>query len=224
MKAMILAAGRGTRMGDLTAHTPKPLLQVRGVPLVEWHLRKLAAAGIEEVIVNLAYLGEQIRDCLGDGSRWGLHLQYSEEPEPLETGGAIWHARALLGEAPFLLVNADVYTNLDYSRLRNYTLPLDHLGHLLLVPNPAFKPTGDFGLDASGQLLSVRQQPPGYTFAGISLLRPALVTDYPRRRRAFPLVEAFHQALDQGRLSGEVYTGPWSDVGTPERLAALNAE
>lgn len=222
MKAMILAAGRGTRMGSLTQNTPKPLLPVHGVPLIEWHLRKLAAAGIDEVIVNLAYLGEQIRDYLGDGSQWGLRLVYSVEPEPLETGGAIWHARALLGEMPFLLVNADVYTDLDYNHLRNYTLPVEQLGHLLLVPNPDFKASGDFSLDTAGKLQRPERHPPGYTFSGVSLLRPALVTDYPRRRRAFPLVEAFQQALDQGRLSGEVYTGLWSDVGTPERLAALN--
>ncbi len=221
---MILAAGRGTRMGSLTQNTPKPLLRVRGVPLIEWHLRKLAAAGIDEVIVNLAYLGEQIRNYLGDGSQWGLRLVYSVEPEPLETGGAIWHARELLGQTPFLLVNADVYADVDYRQWAVKSLAAHSLGHLLLVPNPAFKTVGDFGLLPSASLAPVEQQPPGYTFAGISLLRPALITDYPHRRHVFPLVEAFHYALKQGRLSGEVYTGLWSDVGTPERLSVLNTQ
>lgn len=224
VKAMILAAGRGTRMGELTQTTPKPLLRVQGVPLIEWHLRKLAAAGIDEVIINLAYLGEQIRDYLGDGSRWGVRLAYSVEPEPLETGGAIWHAREYLGAEPFLLINADVYTDMDYSFWRERTLSVTALGHLLLVPNPDFKTRGDFDLAADGQLQILDDSASGYTFAGISLLRPGLITDYPHCRQVFPLVETFHYALKQGCLRGEVYTGLWSDVGTPERLAALNAE
>lgn len=222
MKAMILAAGRGTRMGSLTANRPKPLLPVQGTPLIEWHLQKLAAAGVKDVVINLAYRGEQIARALGDGSRWQLSIRYSTEPEPLETGGAIRHAQQLLGEAPFLLVNADVFSHIDYARILAHSLAEDALGHLLLVPNPDFKASGDFALSAEGKITAAERHPPGYTFAGVSLLRPALVTGYPDQRENFPLAEVFRHAMARNQLTGEVYTGLWSDVGTPERLREVD--
>src|SRR5690554_3916395 len=229
---MILAAGLGKRMRPLTDHTPKPLLCVRGKPLLQYHLEALAEAGVSDVIINLAYLGEQIRDFVGSGQRFGLRVTYSPEPEPLETGGAIVHALPLLGEAPFLLINADVWCDYPPTQLARTPLAANCLGRLLLVHNPDFHPQGDFTLTESGALVNSlginhppktpRQQ--RLTFAGISLLRPALVADYPQRRRKFPLLEAFNAAIAERRLEGKLHSGAWSDVGTPERLHALHAQ
>lgn len=231
MKAMILAAGLGTRMRPLTDHTPKPLLTVAGKSLIEYHLLNLRRAGIQEVIVNLAHLGEKIRQHLGDGSAFDLHLRYSTEPEPLETGGAILHARELLGTEPFLLINGDVWCDLELADFLHRGLQTvrrhpETLGYLMLVPNPAFHPQGDFALTNEGVLGHKVEHPdlPAYTFGGVSLLQPGLVLDYPHQRRQFPLVEAFRHAISAGRLQGELYAGDWSDVGTPERLQALNAQ
>jgi N-acetyl-alpha-D-muramate 1-phosphate uridylyltransferase len=222
VKAMILAAGLGKRMRPLTDHTPKPLLKIAGKPLLQYHLESLTSSGVAEVVINLAYLGEQIRDFVGDGSRFGLNVFYSPEPEPLETGGAIAHALPLLGDAPFLLINGDVWTDYAPVKLAHKPLEKNRLGRLLLVPNPDFHPTGDFGLTDSGAL-SHAPNHARYTFAGISLLRPALVTNYPDKRRKFPLLEALNAAILGEQLEGEVHTGLWSDVGTPERLQALEA-
>lgn len=217
---MILAAGLGKRMRPLTDRTPKPLLTVAGKPLLQYHLEALAQAGIREVVINLAYLGEQIRDFVGDGQAFGLQVSYSEEPEPLETGGALLQALPLLGEAPFLLVNGDVWTDYPLAQLTQPHLP-DHLdGRLLLVSNPEFHPQGDFGLTEE-QSLSLDKDMPQYTFAGISLLRPRLIGDYPERRRIFPLLEALKPAIATGTLEGRLHHGAWSDVGTPARLTQL---
>lgn len=221
MKAMILAAGLGKRMRPLTDSLPKPLLPVADKPLIQYHVENLARAGVRDIVVNLAYRGAQIREFLGDGSRWGVHIAYSAEPEPLETAGAILQAQALLGEEPFLLLNGDVWCDMALAPLLQHRLAQDCLGHLLLVPNPAHHPTGDFALQ-DGCLQLRTATAPGWTFSGISVLRPQLVTAYPERRRAFPLVECFRYAIARGQLSGEIYQGRWWDIGTPERLAELD--
>lgn len=220
MKAMILAAGLGQRMRPLTDHLPKPLLEVGGKPLLQYHLEALQIAGVKNVIINLAYLGEKIRAFVGDGSRFGLRVDYSVEPEPLETGGALLKALPLLGTEPFLLINGDVWSEFSLASLIQKKLSSNQLGHLLLVPNPDFHPEGDFALRADGFLIndpSVAR----YTFAGISLLSPQIIRSYPDARNKFPLGEVLRFSIDQKQLSGEVYAGPWSDVGTPERLRTL---
>ncbi|MCP8899378.1 N-acetylmuramate alpha-1-phosphate uridylyltransferase MurU [Gilvimarinus xylanilyticus] len=222
MKAMILAAGLGKRMRPLTDHKPKPLIEVRGKPLIEWHLERIACAGMTEVIINISYLGHMIRDHIGDGSSWGLNVVYSEEPEPLETGGAIVHAAKLLGREPFVLINADIFTDYDLAPLVRHRLPAGEQGHLVLVPNPDFKPQGDFGIQ-EGKLVPLDDSCSGYTFAGISLLTPELVLAYPANTAAFGLAEVFRSAMVSKRLGAEVYLGAWSDVGTVERLRALVA-
>jgi N-acetyl-alpha-D-muramate 1-phosphate uridylyltransferase len=220
---MIVAAGRGTRMRPLTDHTPKPLLVAGGKPLLQYHLEALHAAGVREVIINLAWLGDQIRAFAGDGSAFGLSVCYSEEPEPLETGGAILRALPLLGTEPFVLINGDVWCDYPLKSLCARSLPKQVAGHLVLVPNPPFHPKGDFALDADGKLVGKSSGLSRFTFAGISVLRPELIRDYPQRRDKFPLVEVLFPAIDAGHLSGELYRGGWSDVGTPERLNELDA-
>lgn len=212
---MILAAGRGERLRPLTDHTPKPLLSVRGKPLIEWHLEALARVGVREVVINLSWLGELIRRALGDGSRWGLRIQYSEEgPVPLETGGGIFQALPLLGEAPFLIVNGDVFTSLDFAPL---ALRGDADAHLVLVPNPPQHPRGDFCLqdgrvgDSDGERL---------TYSGVGVFSPRLFAGCAVGR--FPLLPLFRRAIAAGRLTGERFDGFWNDVGTVERLQQLD--
>jgi len=223
MKAMILAAGLGNRMRPLTNHTPKPLLCADGKPLIEYHLENLQRAGVREVIINLAYLGEKIRAHLGDGEQFGLEIIYSREPEPLETGGAILHALDALGTDTFLLINGDVWCDLEFTHFIQQPLAEGQLGNLLLVPNPEFHPQGDFALDSTGQLIADidKSHPQRFTFGGISLLKPELIANYPDRRQKFPLVEVLRRALGEGQLTGQVHQGHWSDVGTPERLQKL---
>jgi MurNAc alpha-1-phosphate uridylyltransferase len=215
MKAMLLAAGRGERLRPLTDQQPKPLLLVRGKALIVWHLESLARAGISEVVINLSWLGEQIRARLGSGSEWGLQIEYSEEgPEPLETGGGIFRALPLLGPAPFMLVNGDVFTGYD---LRRLVPEPGTQAHLVVVPNPPHHPEGDFALEQG--LLSLSGTP-RYTYAGIGLFTPRLFEGC--RDGKFPLLPLLHRAIGVGQLRGELYSGPWVDVGSPERLAALN--
>lgn len=228
MKAMILAAGLGNRMRPLTEHTPKPLLCAGGKPLIEYHLENVRRAGIREVIINLAYLGEKIRTHLGDGQQFGLQIIYSTEPEPLETGGAILHALDLLGEEPFLLVNGDVWCDLEFTQFIHQPVvenrfAAKQLGHLLLVPNPEFHQQGDFALASNGLLLDDPEKihPQRFTFGGISLLKPELIAHYPDKRQKFPLVEVLRRAISNGQLTGQVHHGHWSDVGTPVRLHLL---
>jgi MurNAc alpha-1-phosphate uridylyltransferase len=211
---MVLAAGRGERMRPLTDQTPKPLLEVRGKPLIVYHLERLAAAGIQEVVVNLAWLGEKIRTALGDGARWNLHIRYSEESSgALETGGGIFQALPWLGEDAFLVVNADVFSDFDPAVL---CIADDALAHLVLVPNPPQHPMGDFALSQSRVQL---QGAPRYTYSGIGLYRPALFEGCAEGK--FPLKPLLDRAIGAQRLHGEVYHGLWSDVGTVDRLRAL---
>jgi len=221
--AMILAAGLGQRMRPLTDHLPKPMLCVGGKPLIHYHLEALAANGIEHVIINLAYLGNKIREYAGNGKNFDLKVSYSQEAEPLETGGALLHALPLLGDAPFILVNGDVWSDFAYSRLRHYNLATGEDAHLVLVANPEFHPSGDFAINTQGLLVN---DPilPKYTFAGISLIHPRLISNYPHQRPKFPLVEALRFGIERQRISAEIHSGQWSDVGTPERLQQLDDE
>lgn len=213
MKAFILAAGRGERMRPLTDHNPKPLLKVRGKPLIEWHLEKLAAAGVKQVVINLGWLGEKISAHLGDGERFGLQIRYSDEGWPaLETGGGLHRALPLLDDEAFLLVNGDVFTALPFALS---PLPQQRLAHLVLVPNPAQHPRGDFALQDG----LVVDSEPRLTYSGIALLHPQLFDGCTPG--AFPLAPLLRRAMRTGQVSGERYDGPWSDVGTPERLQAL---
>ncbi|MET0052712.1 MAG: N-acetylmuramate alpha-1-phosphate uridylyltransferase MurU [Candidatus Thiodiazotropha sp.] len=213
MKAMILAAGRGERMRPLTDKLPKPLLPVRGKPLIVHHIEKLAAAGFQQLVINHAYLGEMIETAVGRGERWGVHIHYSAEGQALETGGGIHHALPLLGPEPFAVINGDVWTDFDFATLQ---LADDDLAHLVLVPNPAQHPKGDFRVienrveDGPGDCL---------TFSGIGVYRPGLFEGC--EAGAFPLAPLLRQAMGSGRVSGERYDGYWIDVGTPERLQSL---
>lgn len=221
MKAMILAAGKGTRMRPLTLHTPKALLPVGGKPLILHHIEALRQAHIRDIVVNCAHLGQQIIDALGDGQRHGVRLHYSREPdEPLETGGGILQALPLLGDAPFLIVNGDVLTDFDFARLR---LPPGKLAHLLLVENPDHHREGDFYLSPSAAVRS--QAMPGarrLTYSGIALLSPQLFAGcHPG---VFPLAPLLIAAMQSDRVSGELHPGRWLDVGTPERLQRAERE
>lgn len=218
MRAMILAAGRGERMRPLTLATPKPLLEAGGAPLIVHHLRALRAAGFADVVVNLSWLGDQIRAALGDGSRFGMRLHYSDEgPEPLETGGGIFRALPLLGAGPFLVLNGDVWTDIDAARLRERLAPHD-LAHLVLVPNPAHNERGDFVLE-NGRIVEAAGE--RLTFSGVGVYRAELFDGC--RDGVFKLAPLLRAAARAGRLSGERHEGAWLDIGTPERLAQLDA-
>ena len=216
MKAMILAAGHGTRMRPLTDHTPKPLLMAGGKPLIVWHIEKLAQAGFTDIVINLAWLGWQIPGALGDGSRWSVRLHYSDEQHEgaLETAGGIVKALPLLGSEAFLVVNGDVWC--DYPCLP-YPLAEHDLAHLVLVNNPAHHPTGDFALQ-HGRVSSDGE--PRYTFSGIGYYRPELFAALTYGKN--PLAPLLRTAMQQGRVSGEWFGGDWRDIGTPERLATLD--
>ena len=216
MKAMILAAGRGERMRPLTDHTPKPLLPVGGKPLIVWHIEALAGAGIKNIVINHAWLGEQIPRTLGDGSRWGVKIDYSAEGElGLETGGGIFNALPLLGEEPFLLVNGDVFSDINYADLKQRSLAVDMQAHLYLVDNPEHHPQGDFRLTSSGLVINE----PHLTFAGVSLISPKLFVGCQAGK--FPLAPLLRQAMQSGHVTGEKHAGFWLDVGTVQRLQYL---
>lgn len=218
MKAMILAAGRGERMRPLTDRTPKPLLPVAGKPLIVWHLERLARAGYRDIVINHAHLGDQIEALLDDGSAWGVAIRYSEEPPgALETAGGIANAMPLLGDEPFLVVNGDIWCDLDFATLPR--LADKDLAHLVLVPNPPHHPNGDFDLQ-NGRVLGV---PPRLTFSGIGRYRPELFAALERGKPA-KLAPLLREAMAAKRASGQTHTGRWVDVGTPERLAALDEE
>ena len=229
MNAMILAAGLGERMRPLTDLTPKPLLQAGGKPLIAWHLEKLAAIGVRDVVINTSWLARQFPQMLGDGSRWDLRLHYWYEGEtPLETGGGMCNALSVLGDAPFIAVNGDIWTDYDFAGL-----PSDLQGdaHLVLVDNPPQHLLGDFALHDGYVAADGEKQ---LTFAGIGVYRPALFdnwrevigaragadADPPR----FPLAPLLRSAMARAAVTGEHHPGRWTDVGTPERLAQLNVE
>jgi N-acetyl-alpha-D-muramate 1-phosphate uridylyltransferase len=218
MKVMLLAAGRGERMRPLTDEHPKPLLQVAGKPLVVWHLERLARAGFRDMVINVSWLGQQIVDALGDGSGYGVHISWSREPWPaLETGGGLFNALPLLGDAPFLLVNSDVYTDIDFASLR---IAPDDLAQLVLVPNPPHHLQGDFWLDSKGRIGAAGGE--RLTYSGISVLRPELFAGAQPGR--FPLLPWLLHAQAAERLGGQKHAGRWLDIGTPERLRELDAE
>ena len=235
MKALILAAGLGERMRPLTNTTPKPLLRVGGKPLIAWHIEKLAAMGVRDIVVNTSWLAERFPEVLGDGAHWGVRLHYSYEgPTPLETGGGMWHARTLLGEAPFLAANGDIWTDVDFA-----ALPREPAGdaHLVLVDNPAHHPAGDFVLRPDGQVDDGPTATPSsatrLTFAGVGVYRASLFDDWratigdapgadevPPRFKLAPLLR---HSMEAGRVTGTHHRGQWTDVGTPQRLAQLDA-
>ena len=222
--ALIFAAGRGERMRPLTDTTPKPLLPVGGKPLIVWHLEKLAAAGVNYVVINTSHLAEQFPAALGDGSRWGLRIRYAYEGgEPLETGGGMLNALPLLGDAPFIAISGDIWTDADFA-----TLPLEPTGlaHLLLVDNPPHHPEGDFALDAQGLVHDAGTA--RLTFSGIGVYRPQLLRNWrdvveatdtqPPRFKLAPLLRA---AMADAAVTGTYFRGTWTDVGTPQRLQEL---
>jgi MurNAc alpha-1-phosphate uridylyltransferase len=214
--AMILAAGRGERLRPLTDHTPKPLLPVRGKPLIEHHVERLAHAGLERIVINLAWLGSMIRDYLGDGSRFGLKIHYSDEgARALETAGGIFRALPYLGPGAFLVVNGDIFTDYPFAQA---ALAADRDAHLVLVPNPPQHPAGDFGLEGG---LALPSAPLQYTFAGIALYRARFFEGCVDG--VFPLKPLLLRSIAASRCSAELYSGSWEDVGTAERLQALNA-
>jgi MurNAc alpha-1-phosphate uridylyltransferase len=218
MKAMILAAGRGERMRPITDNVPKPLVPVAGKPLIAYHLESLARAGVRDIVINLAYRGEQIREALGNGSRYGVRIAYSDEgPEPIETGGGIFKALPLLGEEPFLVVNGDIWTDFGFTRMPALA-PAAH-ALLVMVPNPPHVARGDFGLD--GDFL-IESETDRYTYSGLGVFSPELFGGCEPGK--FPLRPLLVRAIAARRLRGQVYRGLWFDIGTPERLAALDAE
>ena len=214
MRAMILAAGRGERLRPLTDETPKSLVEVRGESLLERHLRNVQAAGIRTVVINLGWLGDRIVERVGSGERYGLDVIYSDEGDNiLDTGGGIHKALPHLGDEPFLVVNADIYTDMPVPRVG---LAAEHLGHLVLVPTPAYRDHGDFNIE--GGLIRNGERAL-YTFGGVAVYRPEFFDGCEAGR--FSLVPMLREAADNGRLSGALYEGLWADVGTPDRLATL---
>jgi len=230
MKVLIFAAGKGERMRPLTERTPKPLLLAGGKPLIAWHLEKLAALGVRDVVINTAWLAEQFPATLGDGSRWGMRLHYSYEgPEPLETGGGMLHALPLLGDEPFLAVNGDIWTDYDFALLPREP---NGLVHLVMVANPEHNARGDFAIDDEGRMHSDGDTK--LTFAGIGVYRSELLSDWrtvigdtqgaKQTPPRFGLTPLLRSAMDHDQVRGELWRGAWSDIGTPQRLAQLDAE
>ncbi len=218
MKAMILAAGRGERMRPLTDHTPKPLLEVHGKPLIAWHIEKLSSLGFKEIIINIAYLGYKIPETLGDGSKWDVKLTYSDEQKEgvLESAGGILKALPLLGDKTFLVVNGDIWC--DYEFDANFELK-DHLAHLILVPNPQHNLEGDFGLQ-DGRIYNNSEK--RYTFSGIGYYSPKLFQNLPYGKSA--LAPLLRDAIKKEKVSGYLHTKMWHDIGTPQRLEFVNKE
>ncbi|MGA8007984.1 MAG: nucleotidyltransferase family protein [Thiomonas sp.] len=223
---MILAAGRGQRMRPLTDAHPKPLLAVAGKPLIVWQIERLATGGWRDIVINTGWLGEQIPAVLGDGAAFGVRLRYSPEPaDAYETGGGIATALPLLGDAPFAVVSADIYTLFDYASLRAVAAeiaadPLRNAAHLVLTPNPDHNPGGDMALDAQGH---VRRTGDLLNYGNIGVFHPGLFAGQPRAQR-WKLFPWLYTAVDARRVSGEVFRGAWHNVGTPEQLATLDAQ
>jgi len=221
VKAMILAAGVGERMRPLTDHTPKPLLEVGGSPLIAHHIERLARAGFTDLVINVSHLARRITDYCGDGSRWGVAIRYSPEVVPLETAGGIFNALPLLGDAPFLVVNGDVWLDYPFGELAGYT-PVDPAcAHLVMVDNPPQHPGGDFALDERGWVRELAPGATGLTYAGVGVYTPAFFATMTAGK--LPLRPLLDAAIRRGCLSGEYYPGHWEDVGTPQRLGQLDA-
>ncbi|MBH0096270.1 nucleotidyltransferase family protein [Psychrobacter sp. NZS113] len=223
-QAMILAAGKGTRLRPLTLETPKPLVEVAGQPLIVWHIKALQAAGITDITINASWLADKLIDTLGDGAQYGVKLHWSVEgDEPLETAGGIFQALQIgkLRDEPFILVNSDVWTTYDFTQLQDYTLGADQRAHLLLIDNPAHNDSGDFAINNG----LASEQPVGdadkYTFAGISVMSPRLVDGLVSGQPA-ALAPLLKQAMLKFQITAEVITDNWIDVGTPERLEQVN--
>lgn len=226
MKAMILAAGLGTRMRPLTDHTPKPLLEAGGKALIAWHIENLVQAGYTDLVINHAWRGEKLEAALGNGSAFGARIAWSREGEPLETAGGIVQALPLLGDTPFLVVNGDIWLRYDFAHLRTGFAHMEKLAHLVLVSNPGHNPKGDFSLDgrvfAGVECTARNDGEPRFTFAGVSVLHPRLFAGLePGKRPLAPLLRA---AINNEQVTGEYFAGPWVDVGTPERLAELDQQ
>ncbi|MEH6634742.1 MAG: nucleotidyltransferase family protein [Halioglobus sp.] len=217
---MILAAGVGERMRPLTDHTPKPLLRVADVPLIEHHIRRLAQAGIVELVINVSHLAQQIVDYCGDGSHWGVSIAYSREQQPLETAGGILKAMPLLGEQPFLVVNGDIWIEYPFQKLAAYAPGPTETAHLVMVGNPPQHPLGDFCLDGDGRVRVRKPDESGFTYSGVAIYTRAFFAGMaPGKMPLRPLLDA---AIASGSVSAEYYDGQWQDVGTPERLQALD--
>jgi len=219
VRTIILAAGRGERMRPLTDHTPKPLLRVAGTPLIERHIQRLAAAGLRELVINVSHLGEQVMDHCGDGRRWGVSITWSPEEDALETAGGIIQALPLLGDAPFLVVNGDIWTDFPFGRLLARTLRPGEDARLVMVENPPQHPGGDFLVDEAGWVRELGGGV-GLTYAGVGVYTPDFFAGSPAGK--LPLRPLLDAAIAQGRLGGQVYRGQWQDVGTPARLHELD--
>ncbi len=226
MKAMILSAGRGERMRPLTDHTPKPLLKVGGKPLIVWHLERLAKAGFKEIVINHAHLGQQIEDALKDGAEWGVFIQYSPEKVALETAGGIANALPLLGDEPFLVVNGDTFTDISFQdaamRANNHAAlrgMKNPRAHLVLINNPPQHPKGDFAIQ-DGMLKNEGAQM--LTFSGVGVYHPDLFAEIVKGQPA-KLAPLLRKAIDNNAATAQYYQGVWHDIGTPERLAELDA-
>ncbi|HEY8539945.1 MAG TPA: nucleotidyltransferase family protein [Steroidobacteraceae bacterium] len=213
---MILAAGRGERMRPLTDHKPKPLLEVGGKPLIQYHIENLAAAGVREIVVNLAWQGEKLREAIGEGTNFGVRIRYSDEGDfALETGGGICKALPLLGSDPFIVVSGDIWTQFPFESLR---IRSEDVAHFVLVPNPEFHAEGDFGLVGT----RVTESGPRFTYANIGIFTPEFFEG--RKPERFPLAPLMYEWIRRGKVSGELYEGPWHNLGTPQQLAVLDAQ
>ena len=219
MKVMILAAGRGERMGNLTQNRPKPLLKVKGRCLIDWHLIKLYDAGFKDVVINVAYLSKEIIEFVGDGSKWGLNIFISEEEQALETAGGIKQAIKYLGDEPFAVINADIFSDYNYQNLKNSALENKRIAHLVLVNNPEHNLKGDFGIMDDGVLTMNSEKP--LTFSGIAIYDPKFFSELAEgdKIKLAPMLEI---AINKKCIQGELFEGLWSDVGTPERLDMIN--
>ena len=232
MKAMILAAGLGKRLRPLTETIPKPLLKVGGKPLIQYHIERLASAGVRELVINTSWLGDQIEEFLGCGSQFGVDIAWSREDEPLETGGGIRRALSLLGSEPFLLINGDVWTDYPLADLVERIWPEDIDAHLVLVPNPIHHLDGDFTLDKQQKIgystfcnkkkNDKYQGDQTFTFSGLSVMRPEIFAMHSSASDKFPIRDVLSSRINAGYISGEIFRGSWWDVGTLERLEALN--
>ena len=219
MKVMILAAGRGERMGNLTQNCPKPLLKVKGRCLIDWHLIKLYEAGFKDVVINVAYLSKEIIEFVGDGSKWGLNISISEEEQALETAGGIKKAIKYLGDEPFVVINADIFSDYNYENLKARSLQNNSMGHLVLVNNPEHNLKGDFGIMDNGILTMNFER--SLTFSGIAIYNPKFFSELAEGNK-IKLAPILEIAINKKCIQGELFEGLWSDVGTPERLNMIN--